>query len=85
MSKHLKILLGLINVTLILIVIVGGISYGINMSQSPSTQNPTFTVTDMVQCNGNNCNAVLEMGDIAILVPFDSTKVHKGDIMYLKK
>ena len=44
-----------------------------------------FVVTDMVQCRGNICNAVLQMDDIAILLPYDSTKVHKGDILYITK
>lgn len=46
---------------------------------------PYFTVTEMVQCKGTICNAVLDMDDIAILVPFDSNKVHVGDKIYLVK
>ena len=46
---------------------------------------PHFVVTEMVQCKGNICNAVLEMDDIAILVPYDSTKVHVGDTLYITK
>jgi len=46
---------------------------------------PHFTVTELVQCRGHICNAVLDMDDIAILVPFDSTKVHVGDKIYLVK
>ena len=48
-------------------------------------RSPHFVVTEMVQCKGNICNAVLEMDDIAILVPYDSTKVHVGDTLYLVK
>ena len=44
---------------------------------------PHFVVTEMVQCKGNICNAVLEMDDIAILVPYDSTTIHVGDTLYL--
>lgn len=46
---------------------------------------PHFVVTDMVQCKANICNAVLTMDDIAILIPYDSTKVHVGDTLYLVK
>ena len=46
---------------------------------------PHFVVTEMVQCKGNICNAVLTMDDIAILVPYDSTKVHIGDTLYITK
>ena len=46
---------------------------------------PFFTVTELVQCRGNICNAVLDMDDIAILIPYDSTKVHVGDKIYLVK
>lgn len=52
----------------------------------PSKHNsPHFVVTDMVQCKANICNAVLTMDDIAILVPYDSTKVHVGDTLYITK
>lgn len=46
---------------------------------------PYFVVTQMVQCRGSICNAVLEMDDIAILVPYDSNNVHVGDTLYLTK
>lgn len=48
-------------------------------------RSPQFVVTEMVQCKANICNAVLEMDDIAILVPYDSTKVHIGDTLYITK
>ena len=48
-------------------------------------RSPHFVVTDMVQCKGNICNAVLTMDDIAILIPYYSTKVHIGDTLYLVK
>ena len=52
----------------------------------PSKHNsPHFVVTDMVQCKANICNAVLTMDNIAILVPYDSTKVHVGDTLYITK
>lgn len=46
---------------------------------------PRFVVTEMVQCKGTICNAVLEMDDITILVPYDSNDVHVGDTIYLSK
>lgn len=46
---------------------------------------PHFVVIDMVQCKAGICNAVLTMDDIAILVPYDSTKVHVGDTLYITK
>ncbi len=46
---------------------------------------PRFVVTEMVQCKGTICNAVLEMDNIAILVPYDSNDVHVGDTIYLSK
>ncbi len=46
---------------------------------------PHFVVTNMVQCKATICNAVLEMDDIAILVPYDSNNVHVGDTLYLTK
>ena len=48
-------------------------------------RSPQFVVTEMVQCKAGICNAVLEMDDIAILVPYDSTKVHIGDTLYITK
>lgn len=48
-------------------------------------RSPHFVVTEMVQCKANICNAVLTMDDIAILVPYDSTKVHVGDTLYITK
>ena len=48
-------------------------------------RSPQFVVTEMVQCKANICNAVLTMDDIAILVPYDSTKVHVGDTLYITK
>jgi hypothetical protein len=52
---------------------------------TPHKSEPHFVVTEMVQCKGNICNAVLEMDDIAILIPYDSTNVHVGDTIYLVK
>ena len=46
---------------------------------------PYFVVSEMVQCKAGICNVVLEMDDIAILVPYDSTKVHIGDTLYITK
>ena len=51
----------------------------------PKYSNPYFVVKEMVQCKGTICNAVLTMDDIAILVPYDSTKVHVGDTLYITK
>jgi len=44
-----------------------------------------FVVKEFVQCQGHICNAVLDMNDIAILLPYDTNKVKIGDKLYLKK
>jgi len=65
-------------------IIIGTVTaYGDMKTEKKSSHK--FAVTDMVQCKGNICNAVLEMDDIAILLPYDSTKVHVGDTLYLTK
>ena len=55
------------------------------INKDSKCNNPYFVVTEMVQCKAHICNAVLDMDDIAILIPFDSTKVHVGDKIYLVK
>ena len=71
-------------VILVIGIILGIIAANIDMSIEQKSS-PKFVVTDMVQCKGNICNAVLEMDDIVILLPYDSTKVHVGDRLYLTK
>jgi len=63
---------------------IGGFSVMGDTKQDKQSS-PYFVVTDMVQCKGNICNAVLTMDDIAILVPYDSSTVHVGDKLYLVK
>ena len=55
------------------------------IARSNVERKPYFVVTEMVQCKAHICNAVLEMDDIAIMIPYDSTKIHVGDKLYLIK
>lgn len=69
----------------ILFLIVIGVLAVLIVYDPVKLNSPHFVVTDMVQCKANICNAVLTMDDIAILIPYDSTKVHVGDTLYLVK
>ena len=71
-------------VIIVIALVVGGFLTAW-IARSNVESKPYFNVTEMVQCRGTICNAVLEMDDIAILIPFDSTKVHVGDKIYLVK